>query len=172
MWPPFNTWSNKRNFSPAGYHLNEIHECFIWLFNNVESYAFFIMYNTYALIRHGSITSRWNTSGFDDSRAAQQMDMPIDCPCKPPFPFRWPPFFLAHTHQWSRSVCSENQAEQPGAHMAWSRLTINSAISLAGRKLLVFYFTEALPSLGYGAFRSHGENTALCWNCCSPSVPI
>lgn len=62
--------------------------------------------------------------------------------------------FLAHTHQWNRSVCSENQAEQPGAHMAWSRLTINSAVSLAGRKLSVFYSTVALSSLGYSEFRS------------------
>lgn len=59
VWPPFNTQNNKRNFSLPSYHLNEIHECFIWLFNNVDSYAFFIMYNTYALFRHCSISDQW-----------------------------------------------------------------------------------------------------------------
>lgn len=47
------------SFLLPSYHLNEIHACFIWEFNNVDGYAFFIMCYTYALFRHRCIGDQW-----------------------------------------------------------------------------------------------------------------
>lgn len=47
--------NNNETFLLPSYHLNEIHACFIWQFNNGDGYTFFIMCYTYALFRRHSI---------------------------------------------------------------------------------------------------------------------
>lgn len=59
VWPHINRQNNKRNFSFPSHHLKDFHECFMWLFNNVDSYAFFIMHNIYAQFKHRSTSDQW-----------------------------------------------------------------------------------------------------------------
>lgn len=59
VWPHINMQNNNGRFLLPSYHLNEIHACFIWHFNNVDSYPFFIMCYTYVLFRHRSIGHQW-----------------------------------------------------------------------------------------------------------------
>lgn len=59
LWLHINTKNNKKSFLPLSYHLNEMHAYFIGRFNNVDSYAFYIIYNTCALFTHCSIRDKW-----------------------------------------------------------------------------------------------------------------
>lgn len=78
--------NNNRSFLLPSYHLNEIHACLMWQFNNVDPYAFFIMCYTYALFRRRSIGDQWvlctgmsaGSHGWGHSRWKHQLHVHVN----------------------------------------------------------------------------------------------